>query len=91
MTAPPTGASLAVDSCPSEAEFADIVRRFELTKRVYSRAELPEVLGVSESFIDRLLRDGLLRFSKTGERSVKITRVDVVDFLWRRDRRPRSA
>jgi excisionase family DNA binding protein len=71
--------ALSIDT--HDAELAVLVERFELAKRSYSRREVAQILGVSESGVDRLLKSKKLASFRVGERVI-VARRDLAEFLY---------
>jgi hypothetical protein len=81
---------------PSPTDIAAIIERLELRERAYSRLEAADIIGVSESGIDRLIGCGALPAFAPSKRKVTIARSDLARFMWERERRtplkrPKSA
>jgi transcriptional regulator with XRE-family HTH domain len=63
-----------------------LFERFELRKRSFSRSELAEILNVSESSVDRLLRSRQIPSFQTSNRAIAVTRTDIARYLQSRER-----
>lgn len=50
-------------------------------KPAYTLNETAELLGVSRSYVNKLVRDGKLRVARIGQRTVRVTDVALRDFL----------
>ena len=50
-------------------------------KPAYTLNEAAELLGVSRSYLGKLVRDGKLRVARIGQRTVRVTDRAIRDFL----------
>jgi hypothetical protein len=83
-----------------DADFAAFERRFGLGRRSYSKRETQKILGVGESQLDRLIREGALQPFVIGSQKHTFWATDIARLMFARrppmsttassERKPRS-